>query len=149
MFYRYIDFTLLSWHRGVVVITCAELHSTDLELRFCTDANLVCLMYEIRDGEDLWQWSQLEVRLNRDPLGQPYNKLNSSLSLPLFSSSYPFFVYYSHLLQHFKQVNETYDWLLSCFRKAVKVVDLQYLALITLTKVKIGLLRVVLGAKQC
>ena len=49
------------WRRGVVVITIAQLHSTKPELRFCAGSRD---MSEIRDGEDLWQWSQLEIRLN-------------------------------------------------------------------------------------
>ena len=36
------------WRCGAVVITTAQLHSTKPEL----------------DGEDLWQWSRLEIRLN-------------------------------------------------------------------------------------
>ena len=47
--------------RGVVVITTAQLHSAKPELRFCAGSNGVS---EIRDGEDLWQWSRLEIRLN-------------------------------------------------------------------------------------
>ena len=38
------------WHRGVVVITTAQLHSTKPELRF---SNPVRGGLEIRDGEDL------------------------------------------------------------------------------------------------
>ena len=34
------------------------------ELRFCTGSNRACSVSEIHDGEDLWQWSQLEIRLN-------------------------------------------------------------------------------------
>ena len=48
-------------HSGVVVITTAQLHSTKPELRF---SNPVRGGLEIRDGEDLWQWSRLEIRLN-------------------------------------------------------------------------------------
>ena len=55
---------LIFWHRGVVVITNAQLHSTKPELRFCTGSNPAHGVSEIRDGEDLWQWSQLEIRLN-------------------------------------------------------------------------------------
>ena len=49
---------------GVVVITTAQLHSTKPELRFCAGSNPARGVSEIRDGEDLWQWSQLEIRLN-------------------------------------------------------------------------------------
>ena len=52
------------WHCGIAVITAAQLHSTKPELRFCVGSNPACGVSEIRDGEDLWQWSRLEVRLN-------------------------------------------------------------------------------------
>ena len=52
------------WRCGVVVITTAQLHSTEPELRFCAGSNPACGISEIRDGEDLWQWSRLEIRLN-------------------------------------------------------------------------------------
>ena len=41
------------WHRGVVVITTAQLHSTKPELRFCAGSNHARGVSEIRDGEDL------------------------------------------------------------------------------------------------
>ena len=50
------------WHRGVVVITTAQLHSTKPELRLCAGSNPA--VSEIRDGENFWQWSRLEIRLN-------------------------------------------------------------------------------------
>ena len=50
----------IMWHRGVVVITPAQLHSTKPELRFCAGSNPACGVSEICDGEDLRQWSQLE-----------------------------------------------------------------------------------------
>ena len=46
-----------------MVIT-AQLHSTKPELRFGAGSSPVRGMSEIRDGEDLWQWSQLEISLN-------------------------------------------------------------------------------------
>ena len=49
---------------GVVVITTAQLQSSKSELRFSTGLNPAYAVSEIRDGEDLWQWSQLEIRLN-------------------------------------------------------------------------------------
>ena len=52
-----------NWHRGVVVITTAKLHSSKPELRFCAGSNPARGVSEIRDGEDLWQWSRLEIRL--------------------------------------------------------------------------------------
>ena len=51
------------WRRGVVVITTAQLHSTKPELRFCAGSNRASGVSEIRDGEGLWQWSRLEIRL--------------------------------------------------------------------------------------
>ena len=50
--------------RGVVVITTAQLHSTKPEIRFCAGSNPARGVSEIRDGEDLWQWSRLKIRLN-------------------------------------------------------------------------------------
>ena len=47
---------------GVVVITTAQLHSTKSELRFYTGSNPACSVSEICDGENLWQWSWLEIR---------------------------------------------------------------------------------------
>ena len=40
-------------HRGVVVITTAELYSTKPELKFCAGLNPAGNVSEIRDGEDL------------------------------------------------------------------------------------------------
>ena len=50
-----------SWRRGVVVITTVQLHSTKPELRFSACSNSDCGVSEIHDGEDLWQWSWLEI----------------------------------------------------------------------------------------
>ena len=50
--------------RDVVVITTAQLHSTKSELRFCAGSNPARGVSEISDGEDLWQCSWLEIRLN-------------------------------------------------------------------------------------
>ena len=36
--------------------------------RFCADSSPANSVLEIRDGEDLWQWSRLEKRLNAFPL---------------------------------------------------------------------------------
>ena len=54
----------ISWRCGVVVITTAQLHSTKPELRFCAGSNPARGVSEIRDGEDPWQWSRLEIKLN-------------------------------------------------------------------------------------
>ena len=51
-------------YRGVVVITTAQLNSTKSEFRFCAGSNPARGVSEIRDGEDLRQSSQLEIRLN-------------------------------------------------------------------------------------
>ena len=52
------------WCRGVVVITTAQSHSTKPELRFSAGSNPFCGVWEIRNGEDLWQSSRLDIRLN-------------------------------------------------------------------------------------
>ena len=59
---------------GVVVNATTQLHSTKPattqhhstkpELRFCAGSNPARGMSEICDGEDLWQWSRLEIRLS-------------------------------------------------------------------------------------
>ena len=49
---------------GVVIFTVAQLHSTKPKLRFCAGSNPAHGMSKICDGEDLGQWSQLEIRLN-------------------------------------------------------------------------------------
>ena len=43
----------IGWHRGVLVITTAKLHSTKPELWFCAGSNPACCMLGIHDGEDL------------------------------------------------------------------------------------------------
>ena len=48
----------------VVVITTAQLHSSKPELRFCAGSNPARGVSDICDGEDLWQWSRIEIRLN-------------------------------------------------------------------------------------
>ena len=45
------------------LITTAQLHSWKPEFRFCIGSNPAYSVLEIRDGEDLWQWSWLEIRL--------------------------------------------------------------------------------------
>ena len=47
-----------------MVITTAQPDSKKPELRFYAGSNPACGVSEIRDGEDLWQWSRLEIRLN-------------------------------------------------------------------------------------
>ena len=48
---------------GVLVIITIQPHSTKPDLRFCAGSNPARGVSEIRDGEDLWQWSWLEIRL--------------------------------------------------------------------------------------
>ena len=52
------------WHRDVVVITTAQLNSTNPEVRFCADSNPASGVTEIRDAEGLWQWSRLKLKLS-------------------------------------------------------------------------------------
>ena len=47
-----------------MVITTAQRHSKKPELRFNAGSNPASGMLEICNVEDLWQWSQLEIRLN-------------------------------------------------------------------------------------
>ena len=54
----------ISWRRGAVVVTTVQLYSTKSELRFCAGSKPARGVSEIWDGEDLWQWSRLEIRLN-------------------------------------------------------------------------------------
>ena len=55
---------IIKRRRGVVVIATAQLHSTKAELKFCTGSNPARDVSEICEGEDLWQWSRLGIRLN-------------------------------------------------------------------------------------
>ena len=52
------------WCCGVVVITTAQLHSTKPGLRFWAGSNPARGVLEICNGADLWQCSQLKIRLN-------------------------------------------------------------------------------------
>ena len=49
-------------HVGVVVITAAQLHSTKLQLRFCAGLS-PSRGVSIYGGDNLWQCSQLGIRL--------------------------------------------------------------------------------------
>ena len=68
MFIKFVDtdwlFFCVILSRAVVVITTAQFHSTKPELRFCAGSDPARDVSEIRDGEDLWQWFRLEIRLN-------------------------------------------------------------------------------------
>ena len=48
----------------LVVIITTQLHLIKPELRFCGGSTRVCSVSEIRNGEDLWHWSRLEIRQN-------------------------------------------------------------------------------------
>ena len=64
----YIIYTYKHIYLFILVIhlfTTAQLHWTKPELRFCAGSSPAGGMLEIHDGEDLWQWSQLEIRLNK------------------------------------------------------------------------------------
>ena len=50
--------------RCVLVITTAQFYLTKPKVRFCASSNPARGVSEIRDGEDRWQRSRLEVRLN-------------------------------------------------------------------------------------
>ena len=53
----------IDWH---TMVQCYHYCTTSfkLELRFCSVSCPVHGVSEIRDSEDLWQWSRLEVKLN-------------------------------------------------------------------------------------
>ena len=83
----------------IVAPLCSGYHystaSTKPELRPSAGSNSSRGVSEIPDGEDLWQWSRLEIRLSAF-VGEPYRKKNSSSSssssssLSSSSSSSPF-----------------------------------------------------------
>ena len=61
-----------------MVITTAQLHSSKPELRFSAGSNQARGVSEIRDSQDLWQWSRLEIRLNAfRRLTMPQKPVNS------------------------------------------------------------------------
>ena len=62
------------WRCGVVVITTAQLHSSKPELRLCAGSNPARGVSETRDGEDLWQWSLLEISLCLSPINRTTKK---------------------------------------------------------------------------
>ena len=45
------------------VVISRQLHPIKPQLRFCADLNHARVVPDIRNGEDLWQWSRLEIRL--------------------------------------------------------------------------------------
>ena len=86
-----ILFWASAWRRGVVVITTAQLHSTKPERRFCASSNPARGVSDIRDGEDLWQRSRLEITLIafcRSTIPQNNSSLSSSSSSSSSSSTF-------------------------------------------------------------
>ena len=81
-----------------MVIT-TQLSSPKFELRFCAGSHPARVVSEIRKGEDLWQWSQLEIRLdafrrlpvnihlNEDVLKTSWRRFTSSSSEGVFKTS--------------------------------------------------------------
>ena len=47
-----------------MVITTSQLRSAKSNLKFCAGSTTACNMSEICNGENLWQWCQLEIRLH-------------------------------------------------------------------------------------
>ena len=78
----------------IVVITTAQLSSTKPEFRFRAGLNLACGLSEICDGENLWQWSLLEIRLKAfhwSTIPHKQISINSSYPHEIFNvvSAYP------------------------------------------------------------
>ena len=44
--------------------TNSQIHSPKPEIKFCAGSNPARGVLKIRDGEDLWQWFRLEIKLN-------------------------------------------------------------------------------------
>ena len=66
-----------------MVITTAQLHSTSKpELRFCAGSNPAHGMSEIRDGEDLQQWSRLEIRLGLSSVNHTTKTIHDQFRSP-------------------------------------------------------------------
>ena len=61
---QHINSELITWRRGVVGITAAQLDSTKPKLRFYAGSSPARGVLEIHDGKDHRQLFQLEVRLN-------------------------------------------------------------------------------------
>ena len=51
------------WRHGVVVITTAQVHSLKPGHRFFAGSNPARAVSDNRDGEDLWQWTRLEIKV--------------------------------------------------------------------------------------
>ena len=64
-----------------MVITIAQCHSLKPELRFCAGSNPAGGISETWDGENLWQWYRLEIRLNA-PCHSTIPQKNNSIHQP-------------------------------------------------------------------
>ena len=66
--FKMINYSLITrylfWHRDVVAIANAYLHSAKLDLRFCVGSNPTCGVSKACGSENVWQWSWVEIRLN-------------------------------------------------------------------------------------
>ena len=70
-----------------MIIATAQLHSSKPELRFCTGSNPARGVLEIRYGEDLWQWSRLEIRLRLSPGNHTTKTIHHQLRISVIRSS--------------------------------------------------------------
>ena len=100
------------WRRGAVVFTTAQLHSSKPGV------------LEIRDGEDLWQWSPLEIWLNafsRWTIPQKQFIIMSNYSNTDFYEFYRFKVFKFYLIFRTDVIyNDILVFLSSCSRRNIK-----------------------------
>ena len=88
MFWYLVTHFFPHWRGGVVVITTVQLHSTKPDL--CTGSDPTRGVSEIRDGEDVWQWSRLVIRLNafrRSTIPQKRFIIQIQFNLPIWKTS--------------------------------------------------------------
>ena len=84
-------------------MTTAQFHSTKPELRFYIGSNPAHSMLKIHDGEDFWQWSQLEIRQHLSLVNHAKKKtkkntiINSSSSFHLIFHFYYFRIFFAFL----------------------------------------------------
>ena len=84
------------WHRGVVVITTAKLHSTKPELRFCEGSNSASGMSDSR-----W-WESLTMVLARNkPKCLPCRQSTIGTTKTIHQWKYFFFLPYPHFKKNF------------------------------------------------
>ena len=81
-------------------ITTVQFHSTKSEFRFCVGSNPARDVSEICDGEDLWQWSWLQIRLKAFCQSTIPQKNNSSQFIHLWGNSYTMFISSNHASFH-------------------------------------------------